>query len=460
MIRRLFLFMLVLGALRAAAPAAAQGMEFVYQGQLKDGGQVVSGAYDFRFRLFDAATAGGQVGPTLCVDGVPVDQGLFSVRLDFGQQFITTGGRFLELEVRPEIGQPCSDDFAYVRMTPRQAVTASPLSLSAKSAFSLAAADGSPAGAVVVDASGKVGIGAAAPTHTLHIASVEPTLALQDTDSTQQQVGFVSFRDSANAERAWLGYGTAGSADFSIVNARGGDLVINPIGGNLDVLADLFATGSIVTSHADVGAIRTQNLGVSAGAVGVLADIGTVNATNCTGVTGRVNSSDPTCFGVFARGRLGATGTKSFRIDHPEKPRTHYLYHYSTESPEALNFYRGTVTLDADGRAAVQLPTYFAKINKDPSYQLTAIGAPMPLLHVAEPISDEALREGEEQPMGVTGPACGFVIAGGAPGGRVSWRVEALRNDAFVREGGAPSEVERPEEGLRMAGDAPGAEGR
>jgi len=79
------------------------------------------------------------------------------------------------------------------------------------------------------------------------------------------------------------------------------------------------------------------------------------------------------------------------------------------------------------------MPAYFAKVNKDPRYQLTAVGAPMPMLHVATTIDLSSGRTTE----------CVFRVAGGVPGGEVSWRVEAVRNDEYVRRYGAPVEVEK-----------------
>jgi hypothetical protein len=104
-----------------------------------------------------------------------------------------------------------------------------------------------------------------------------------------------------------------------------------------------------------------------------------------------------------------------------------------------------TCFLDEAGEAIVQLPHYFAKINMNPSYTLTAVGAPMPLLHVAQKINPDLLSS--ESVMGSREPAplCTFRIAGGVPGGEVSWRVEALRNDRFLRQAGAPVEMEKPE---------------
>src|SRR6185295_9454281 len=108
-------------------------------------------------------------------------------------------------------------------------------------------------------------------------------------------------------------------------------------------------------------------------------------ATSPTGVTygvfGTNGSSDPGAYAIYAQGRLGASGTKSFRIDHPLDPDNKYLLHYSIESPEVLNAYSGKVTLDALGDATIELPSYFAAVNKDPRYTLTPIGAAMPLLH-------------------------------------------------------------------------------
>lgn len=226
------------GLLILVLPALGQGTTFTYQGRLEDAGAPANGQYGLRFRLFDAATGGTQVGSTLCFDSVHVVDGLFEVRLNFGQQFVTNGERHLDIQVRAEIGQPCTDDFGYVLLLPRQQITAAPFANSAlfanqaSSAFTLSAADGSPSNVVFVDNNGKVGVGTLTPTHSIHIANPEPTLALQDTDSTSQQVGYLSYRDSTNAERGWIGYGSAGDPDLSIINARtGGDIVLNTFGG-------------------------------------------------------------------------------------------------------------------------------------------------------------------------------------------------------------------------------------
>jgi hypothetical protein len=158
--------------------------------------------------------------------------------------------------------------------------------------------------------------------------------------------------------------------------------------------------------------------------------VGVAEASTGTnyGVLGRTNSS-ANGWGVYANGRLGASGTKSFQIDHPLRPETHFLNHFCIEAPEPYNLYRGTVTLDANGEAWVQLPDYFEAINRDASYHLTPIGAAMPNLHVAVEIQGNR-----------------FKIAGGAPYKKVSWEVKAVRNDPWVQQYGYQTEQEKPKE--------------
>lgn len=66
-------------------PAHAQGTTFTYQVNLANGGTPGNGLHDFRFRLFDAASDGTQLGTTVCIDNVTVLDGVFTVEIDFGQ---------------------------------------------------------------------------------------------------------------------------------------------------------------------------------------------------------------------------------------------------------------------------------------------------------------------------------------------------------------------------------------
>lgn len=135
-------------------------------------------------------------------------------------------------------------------------------------------------------------------------------------------------------------------------------------------------------------------------------------------------------YGVYANGNLGASGTKSFAIDHPDDPENKILKHYSIESNEVLNMYRGNVLLDDNGESTIVLPDYFMTINIDFSYTLTPIGKPSPNLFVKEEINNN----GE------------FVVSGGQPGQKISWVVYADRNDPYMQKN-RESEVDVIEKG-------------
>ncbi len=171
--------------------------------------------------------------------------------------------------------------------------------------------------------------------------------------------------------------------------------------------------------------------------------LGRTDSSTGYGVYGQTVPTTGTNYAVFASGNSGASGTKSFRIDHPSDPANKYLLHYSAESDEVINFYSGKVTLDGAGEAIVDLPAYFALINKDPRYTLTAIGAAMPNLHVALEIDETSLALGASAEPGQAAPPCWFKIAGGVPHAKVSWRVDAVRNDRWMRTHGAPVEIDK-----------------
>jgi hypothetical protein len=102
--------------------AAAQATEFTYQGRLLFGDVPANGSYDFEFALFDADTSGTQLGSTFPLSAVNVNNGVFSVRIDFGNQF-PGASRFLEIHVR----QTGTTTFAV--LAPRQAISSSPYAI-------------------------------------------------------------------------------------------------------------------------------------------------------------------------------------------------------------------------------------------------------------------------------------------------------------------------------------------
>jgi hypothetical protein len=109
--------------------AYAQTSEFSYQGNLKNGANPATGNHDFEFALYDAVSGGNQVGSTVTVDNVFVTNGIFSVKLDFGDQF-PGANRFLEVRVR-QSGQP-----GITTLSPRQSLTSAPYSIKSLTADS------------------------------------------------------------------------------------------------------------------------------------------------------------------------------------------------------------------------------------------------------------------------------------------------------------------------------------
>jgi len=103
--------------------AAPLSPAFTYQGVLELNGQVVQGSHDLEFRLFDAATLGSQIGPTVSRPGLLLEQGLVLTTLDFGSAVFDGQARWLEIALRPSGGG------TFTRLAPRQALLATPYAL-------------------------------------------------------------------------------------------------------------------------------------------------------------------------------------------------------------------------------------------------------------------------------------------------------------------------------------------
>jgi hypothetical protein len=170
---------------------------------------------------------------------------------------------------------------------------------------------------------------------------------------------------------------------------------------------------------------------------------GITTSTNGNGIVGICNvgvsaygvwGQSSTGFAGFFSGAVYVTGllTKAgggFKIDHPLDPANKILYHSFVESPDMKNLYDGVATLDANGEAVVQLPTYFGALNKDFRYQLTPIGGPMNL-YIASKVDNNNQ----------------FKISGGTPNAEVSWTVTGTRQDPFANANRITPEVDKTPE--------------
>jgi hypothetical protein len=140
---------------------------------------------------------------------------------------------------------------------------------------------------------------------------------------------------------------------------------------------------------------------------------------------------------VRINGNLSKAGG-AFTIDHPLDPGGRYLSHSFVESPERLNLYTGTVITDDHGRATIELPSYFAALNRDPLVQLTAIGQ-LARVTYCRPNEPDRIQVITDRPA-VT----------------VAWQVSGVRDDAWARHN--PLIVEEPkplaERGTYLHADA------
>lgn len=113
---------LVLGVITPSARAQSSvTAAFTHQGELKFNNVPVNGPKDMRFRLYDAATGGNQIGTTLQASALPVIQGKYTVQFDFGANAFNGQARWLEIDVsNGPSGEP------FTTLSPRQPVTVVP----------------------------------------------------------------------------------------------------------------------------------------------------------------------------------------------------------------------------------------------------------------------------------------------------------------------------------------------
>jgi hypothetical protein len=201
-------------------------------------------------------------------------------------------------------------------------------------------------------------------------------------------------------------------------------------------------------SDSNVGVYGTSNagyglLGRSSGAYGVYAFSNTSYGLYARGESGLAALLEGN---VTISGNLQKAGG-SFRIDHPLDPANKYLSHSFVESPDMKNVYDGMVTLDDRGEAVIELPDWFGALNKDFRYQLTAIGAPLPNLHISEEISDGATTTtnySRTRSNKNKNNNSRFKIAGGTSGMKVSWQVTGIRKDPWANAHRISVEEDKP----------------
>lgn len=171
--------------LTLTAPPASAGdfaAPFQYQGQLKQLGVPTTELCDMQFTLMRDLGGIVTTAGTVTFDDAPgteppvsVENGLFEVSLDYGMDVLTSGDPlFLEVKVRCPSGSPDN----YVTLRPWQPIKPAPRATHAAVAdeldgmdgHSLDASDGHPTDALIVDTSGRVGVGTANPRSRMTIS--------------------------------------------------------------------------------------------------------------------------------------------------------------------------------------------------------------------------------------------------------------------------------------------------
>ena len=454
--------------LALAAFGAPLGTSWTYQGQLRRSGAAYTGACNFQFSLWDAASAGTQQAGMPPINGVNVVNGLFTVQIDFGPNLIIGSALWLATSVQ------CSGDGGFTQLDPRQLLTATPYAFtlrpgaiiddleSAVSTPVLAvnsfSANGSAVKGFRFGASGYGVYGLAGGVNAAGVFG-ENSLGTGIWGKNTGNGGIGVYGESFSSGRGvsgvaagansagvygentsgaaiWGHSGGVGSAIFGENTSTGfaGRFV-----GPVDITGQLAAlntsgTGSGIQGSGAIGVFGQTNSGNGSGVAGsaTLANSAGVFGSNrdSAAIWGRSTGVGSAIFGEnlstgFAGRFIGpvsiqGTLTKSagtFQIDHPLDPAHKFLSHSFVESPEMMNIYNGNVTTDATGSATVTLPAYFAALNRDYRYQLTVLGQFAQAIVSRKIIADNT-----------------FAIRTDKPGVEVSWLVTGVRQDAYAKE--------------------------
>ena len=220
----------------AAGLARAQSAtEFTYQGKLIDTGTSTTN-YDFEFRLYDGTPT---LLGTLQRPNVPVSNGVFVVKLDFGNQF-TGAPRSLEISVRN------AGSGSFTTLSPRQQITSAPYNIRSLSAANADQLGGISASGFIQNTTsqqpanfnisgngiigGNVGIGTATPTSKLYVSGTGGIRANVNSDSN------AGLGLSLNNAPKWS-VATVSPGQFQIFNdAIGANaLWINPTNNNVGI---------------------------------------------------------------------------------------------------------------------------------------------------------------------------------------------------------------------------------
>jgi hypothetical protein len=255
-----------------------------------------------------------------------------------------------------------------------------------------------------ITSGGNVGIGTTSPSQKLEVVGGEIKAGRVDTSN---EGGQVSFGRASDNNTAWYidAFGSTSSPSLRFVNVSDSAVVMTISGSNVGIGTSTPYAKAEINSGADLTAIRITDpnydnsastfrftvasywarlggtirtggdplaVGGASAAIVFTDEPGnftfnntirsssiqfwTANNNNggSVGLVPTVRMTIASNGSVSIPGSL-SKGSGSFKIDHPLKPKTHYLVHSFAESPQANNIYRGKV----------QLVNGFAQVNLD-----------------------------------------------------------------------------------------------
>jgi hypothetical protein len=247
-------------------------------------------------------------------------------------------------------------------------------------------------------------------------------------------VGVISGKGGIGRQYGVCGLAIDGDDTYGVFGlASGGTATTSATGGRFEV------TGNDQSLRPYAQSLRSYGVYTAAE--------GSPRTTDVYGIYAEATNGTQNCYGIYAVA-IGAPGSNSyagyfqgnvhiegdltkssgsFLIDHPLDPLNQTLRHSFVESPEALCLYRGQVKLDGEGRAIVQLPTYFAALTHEQAatVSLTPIGR-TPFLSSYE----------------WNDTYTAFTVFGN-PNGEVAYLVMADRDDPVMQQLRQPTEAEK-----------------
>jgi hypothetical protein len=368
----------------ASHTALAQDSTFTYQGRLTDGGVPANGTFELEFKLFDAASGGTQQPqPTpLTVQftgaqAVAVNNGVFTVQLDFGANAFPGAARYLEMGVR-HVGEA-----AFTTLSPRQPIAATPYAIRSVSATTAANFSGSLSGDVTGTQSATVisSVGgesaasvasAAAAANSATNADTANTIVKRDA-SGNFSAGTITATLNGNASTATTSTTATSATNFS--GSLSGDVtgtqaatVVSAVGGESAAnVASGASLANAATSNNTAGAIvkRDASGNFSAGTITASLNGNASTATTATtATTADTATTATTASGVSAAAGdsvVTAINASSSTINAARLPST-------LATQNGTNNFSGTNTFST-------APTFSAGLSAG-SQRVTSVGTP------------------------------------------------------------------------------------